>query len=417
MTGVAAIRRAPIARNQPHAPFHVEVSSSLDDLADYWPTTASPRAARCYPFQCADLLQIWCDTIGRLRGIEPFFVAVFLENRAPAMLLPLGIERTNGIRILRFLDCGVSDYNAPVVYPEAASGRLDMRRVWAQLRDCLPPFDLVALEKMPERVEGLPNPLSVIATASHRESCHAIALHGAWDGFARKHLPNLRDSRRRLRRLEERASVRFEIARTDNQRKQFFEALVRMKRQRFADTAATDIFAGAGCRPFYAEATRRLGTVQLSALFADDKIIAANWGIASGNRYYDLVPGYESGEWRAYAPGRLLTEWLLRHHLERGDRIFDYGIGDEPYKFDYCNLHTRLLDAHIPATVKGAAYNQVLQLHRAARSKIRDTRIGAALKFARSFFSKLGQGRGTQTHGTVPAWIACLGSLTFAVDA
>jgi CelD/BcsL family acetyltransferase involved in cellulose biosynthesis len=134
-----------------------------------------------------------------------------------------------------------------------------------------------------------------------------------------------------------------------------------MKRQRFADTAAIDIFAETGFRQFYAEATRQLGgagTVQLSALFADDKIIAADWGIASRGRYYDLVPSYDSGEWRAYAPGRLLTEWLLRHHLERGDRIFDYGIGDEAYKFDYCNLHTGYWTRTYRQRLKGAAYNR-----------------------------------------------------------
>jgi CelD/BcsL family acetyltransferase involved in cellulose biosynthesis len=105
----------------------------------------------------------------------------------------------------------------------------------------------------------------------------------------------------------------------------------------------------------------------------------------------------------------------LRHHLERG--IFDYGIGDEPYKFDYCNLHTGLLDAHIPVSAKGAAYNRILQLHQAARSKFRDTPIGAALKFARSIFSKLGGSGRTSRGGTDPAWIACLGSLTRAADA
>jgi CelD/BcsL family acetyltransferase involved in cellulose biosynthesis len=112
------------------------------------------------------------------------FIAIFLEDRKPAMLLPLGIERTNGIRILRFLDCGVSDYNAPVVYPEIADVRLNMRNAWTQLRDCLPPFDLAAFEKMPEQVDGLPNPLSTVARASHPESCHGIALHGTWYDFA-----------------------------------------------------------------------------------------------------------------------------------------------------------------------------------------------------------------------------------------
>ena len=420
MTSAPVIHRANFTTpRHPHS-FRVEITSSLDEFAAHWPTTAGGSQAHCYPFQCADVLQVWCDTIGRSRGIEPIFATIFLANGTPALLLPLGIERVSGIRILRFLDCGVSDYNAPVVFPETAFMRFDKRHLWEQLRSCLPPFDLAVLEKMPETIEGLPNPLSVIATARHPESCHGIALHGSADDFERKHLPNARDSRRRLRKLESRASIRFQIARTDKERKRYFDAMVRMKRQRFADTAANDIFADAGYWQFYAEATRRLGAagaVQLSALIADDQIIAANWGFASGDRYYDLVPSYESGEWRTYAPGRLLTEWLLRQHLERGDRIFDYGIGDEPYKFDYCNLHTPLMDAYIPVTVTGSAYNRLLQLRLAAKSRLRDTRLGGVLKAARSLLGKLGRGRPMPAGETMPAWIALLGSVSLAVDA
>jgi CelD/BcsL family acetyltransferase involved in cellulose biosynthesis len=228
-----------------------------------------------------------------------------------------------------------------------------------------------------------------------------------------------RDSRRRLRKLEKRASIRFEIACTGKDRQRFFDAMVRMKRRRFADTAANDIFSDSGYWRFHAEATRRLGaagTVQLSALIADNQIIAANWGIVAGERYYDLVPSYETGEWKTYAPGRLLTEWLLRQHAERGDRIFDYGIGDERYKFDYCNLRTPLTDAYIPVTIKGSAYNRLLQLRLAAKSRLRDTKLGGVLKAARSLLTA-GRSSPMPPSETLPAWIALLGSVTLVVDA
>jgi CelD/BcsL family acetyltransferase involved in cellulose biosynthesis len=173
-------------------PFHIHIASSLDEFAGRWPTTADRGNARCYPFQCADVLQIWCETIGRSKDIEPIFAAVHAAKGEPLFLFPFGIERANGVRILRFLDHGVSDYNAPVVYPEAAGIRLEGPRIWKRLRECLPPFDLAALEKMPESIEGVPNPLSAIATASHPESCHGIALHGVADDFEHNHLPNAR---------------------------------------------------------------------------------------------------------------------------------------------------------------------------------------------------------------------------------
>jgi CelD/BcsL family acetyltransferase involved in cellulose biosynthesis len=192
LTSAPMNHQAIFTTPQSTLPFHIHIASSLDEFAGRWPTTADRGNARCYPFQCADVLQIWCETIGRSKDIEPIFAAVHAAKGEPLFLFPFGIERANGVRILRFLDHGVSDYNAPVVYPEAAGIRLEGPRLWKRLRECLPPFDLAALEKMPESIEGVPNPLSAIATASHPESCHGIALHGVADDFEHNHLPNAR---------------------------------------------------------------------------------------------------------------------------------------------------------------------------------------------------------------------------------
>jgi CelD/BcsL family acetyltransferase involved in cellulose biosynthesis len=247
-----------------------------------------------------------------------------------------------------------------------------------------------------------------------------VTLGGNWEEFASKRLPNIRDSRRRQRNLEKRAAIRFVVADTHHERQRIFENLVSMKRRRFADTDAHDIFGDAGYLQFYADATRKLGpsgAVEVSALYAGDRIIAANWGLYSNGRYIDLLPSYESGTWKSYAPGRLLSEWLLRHHLERGDAVFDYGIGDEPYKFGYCDGHSSLGDAYLAVTAKGAAYKQLLQLQTVAKSKLRETRVGQVLKAARSLISRFRRSRTAPVLGdTAPAWVAIIGSVSLAID-
>ncbi|HEX5779210.1 MAG TPA: GNAT family N-acetyltransferase [Xanthobacteraceae bacterium] len=404
----------------PVTSFRIEVTSDIGDLADCWPTTAEHGEAHCYPFQYADLLRIWCETIGRARQIEPVFVAVRSHGQKPLMLLAFGIERTNGVRILSFLDGGVSDYNAPVLFPDVKGLRFDAADFWQRLQPHLPSYDLALLEKMPAEIDGIANPLAPLATCNRPESCHHVTLQGEWKEFEAKKIPSLRDSRRRQRNLEKRANIRFSIADTHQERQRVFDALVRMKRKRFADTAAHDIFADPGYLQFYADATRKLGpggAVQVSALYAGDRVIAANWGLYSNGHYIDLVPGYEAGEWRPFAPGRLLAEWLLRQHLERGDTVFDYGIGDEPYKFGYCDQHSLLGDAYLPVTAKGIAYNRLLQLQLAAKAKLRETRIGPALKAARSLISRITQSRTAPVLGdTAPAWVALIGSVSLAID-
>jgi CelD/BcsL family acetyltransferase involved in cellulose biosynthesis len=124
LTSARAIHRANFAETRTSVPFRIEVASSLEDFSAQWPTTADRGDARCYPFQCADILQVWCDTIGRANHVEPVFARIVSPEGDPLFLLPLGIEKSSGTRVLRFLDGGVSDYNAPVVYPRAASARL-----------------------------------------------------------------------------------------------------------------------------------------------------------------------------------------------------------------------------------------------------------------------------------------------------
>lgn len=366
----------------------VLVGRSLRDLPVEWPRSDRRGEARCFIFQCADVLDVWCDTIGRARKVDPVFVAVLDGSGRPEALLPLGIEQTGGIRLLRFLDGSVSDYNAPVLFPSAAGrNAAQTAALWSALTRHLPPFDLALLEKMPAAVEDLPNPLASLATATRAESCHLATLEGPWEAFARQRIFNVADSRRRRRKLEKRGTVRFVIAATEAERSRILDAMMRMKRRKYVATKGYDVFTDPGIGEYYQEATRRLGSsgpVHLAALFLDDRILAAHWGYLANGRFYHLMPSHEDGEWEHYSPGRLLNEYLMEWCLERGIRLFDFGIGDEPYKFGYCNIHVPLCDAYLPATLKGRLHANVMRATNAAKASLRDTAVGAVLLSARN---------------------------------
>jgi CelD/BcsL family acetyltransferase involved in cellulose biosynthesis len=197
------------------APFDIRVATSLDDLASIWPTSGDLGDARAHVFQCADVLRVWCDTLGAARGTKPCFVAVLDPHGVPLMLLPLGVERRGGVRVLAFLDGDVSDYNAPILFPSpAAWSEGDVVRLWQALRRALPPFDVAVLEKMPERVADEPNPLLRLGPSSVAVSGHAARLIGAWLDFAAARLPRRADGRRKLRKLEKLGEVSFALAQT-----------------------------------------------------------------------------------------------------------------------------------------------------------------------------------------------------------
>jgi CelD/BcsL family acetyltransferase involved in cellulose biosynthesis len=75
-------------------------------------------------------------------------VSVTEKSGNPVMMIPLGMEKHRGIRFLGFLDGGVADYNAPVLFGAAEKlDHVDIRNLWNAICRAAPPFDVVAARK------------------------------------------------------------------------------------------------------------------------------------------------------------------------------------------------------------------------------------------------------------------------------
>jgi CelD/BcsL family acetyltransferase involved in cellulose biosynthesis len=360
------------------------LSSRLSDFSAVWPHTLQLNGARCYAFQCADILEVRCKTIARARRIETLFAAVVDADSNPLMLLPLGIERRHGVRVLSFLDGGLSDYNSPVVFPATRNwGVNEVRSIWQALQRILPSFNLAILEKMPEQIGDLRNPLTLLGTSRLPVSGHAMTLSGTWDEFVAKRLPHRRSRRRYRRQLEERGKLTFETAKQPEQFGAFLTTLIRQKIRRHRETLTVAGFDQPGYRSFVKEVTDSLPTpvpIHLSALKSDQTVIAAHWGYVVGSRFYYMIPSYEGDAWRAFAPGHLLTEELIQWSFANGIDVFDFGIGDEDYKLEYCDVVIPLHIASIPVTFKGVAYCAALKVTEKLKRRLKTTRAGGILK-------------------------------------
>jgi len=384
---------------RPEDPAQIWLTNKLSDFDRFWPRSNELKSARCYPFQCADILDVRCNTMAAARNTEVLFAAVVDAQTNPLMLLPLGIERRSGVRILSFLDGGLSDYNAPIVFPGTQDwNREQVRVIWQRLCKILPSFDIALFERMPERIGDLPNPLIFLGTSPFPTSGHAASLSGTWDEFSAKRLPGRRrrDNRRLRRRLEERGNVTLEIATTTQQSDAFLEALIRQKVRRHRETLTVAGFDQLGYRNFVMEATRRfcaMGPVHLAALKSDDTIVAVSWGFVFGSHLYGLIESYEGDEWRAFAPGHLLVESLIQWGLAHGVEVYDFGVGDEDYKLEYCDLVTSLHLASIPVTLKGMAYSLALKSVDSLKRQLKHTRAG---NLAKSML----RGRGCEREAT-----------------
>ena len=71
---------------------------------------------------------------------------------------------------------------------------------------------------------------------------------------------------------------------------------------------------------------------------------AANFGIVFGDCYYHVLASYVDSEVAHYGPGALHLRELLAYAIKRGLKCFDFTIGDEPYKLDWCDTVLKLYD-------------------------------------------------------------------------
>jgi CelD/BcsL family acetyltransferase involved in cellulose biosynthesis len=368
------------------APAQLWVTNEIRDFADFWPRSNRLGEAQCYAFQCADILELHCETFVSARNANPWFVAIVNEKGDPLALFPFMIEHRRHISTLGFIDGALSDYNAPVLFPPTQEWNAEtVHMIWRGLQKRLP-FDIAYLEKVPASIGQIENPVTFLTASPQGQSSHHLSLSGTWkDASAR--FPRRKELERKIRRLSQRGNVAFEVAETPEQYDILVAALIRQKKRRDLEARGYDSLDRPGFRS-YLLAARRLvypsGPVALFGLKVNDTIIAAHWGYIVGSRFSSLIPSFEGGEWYGYSPGFLLANRMLEWCLAKGLNIFDYGWGDEPYKREFCDDSTLLYRAEIPATIRGLIYTEIRNM----KQRLAVTRFWALARAIRKRWRK-----------------------------
>ena len=148
--------------------------------------------------------------------------------------------------------------------------------------------------------------------------------------------------------------IRFVTAANSADARTTLETLMQQKSLALARKGIPDMFARPGYREFFldvgsAAATRHL--VHVSRVEIGTTCAAVNFAIVSGDCYYHILSSYCDG--RHYGPGALHLRELIAYAIGRGLRRFDFTIGDERYKNEWCDGHLRLYDYSAAATWRG----------------------------------------------------------------
>ena len=343
-------------------PLSFRLHTRMEALEDAWRALEADDALSLH--QGYDWCHAWAESHGgRILVIEG------VAAGRTRLLLPLEIDRLGPLRIARLLASDFSNINtglyAPSLRALAASGELD--EAFKQARSLFARhFDLLLLDKMPLAWRGAQSPFAAFAGVVNQNAAFQLPLLADFEQTlaqlnAKRRRKKFRTSERRLSAI---GGYEHVMAASGKEAADILETFFRQKAARFDAMGLKGENEG---RILAIAGLSRKGDHVICQFGSIDETIAAD-----------------------ASPGELLFYLAIRQLNGEGVRLFDFGIGDQPYKRSWCTQETPQHDLFWAATGAGRA---AAVLHRMKTGAKRFIKQNAK---AYSFVQRLRSGRQKQ---------------------
>ena len=350
------------AREGISEPIALSVTSDMDGIADAW--RAFEAVADCTVFQTYAWQSAWLKHIGVRKGVVPVIVAGRGAGGSLLFLMPLAVEARGRVKQLTWLGNDLCDYNGPLLAPDF-SERVDVdgfAALWGQIRQFLRQrgfhFDAVVLKKMPERLDAQANPFAALAVTLNPSGAWRVRLPATFDAFyeARRSPGMRKRDRKKQKRLAEFGEIRFRRVTETSGIVAVLDTLFAQKAHYLAAIGAPDIFSNPGQVDFYREVmTRPDAAAQICRLDIGPVTAAVSCGFVFHGTYCHVLTSFTEGPVGKFGPGALHLRRLFEHAIAEGCRTFDFTIGDEPYKREWCDEPLKVYDFFAAETPLGFA--------------------------------------------------------------
>ena len=99
----------------------------------------------------------------------------------------------------------------------------------------------------------------------------------------------------------------------------------------------------------------------LHGLEVAGKLRAVTGSSRSGKRLICEFGAIAEDDLASSSPGDFLFFDNIQEACETGFTVYDFSVGDEPYKRQWCDIETRHFEVLVPLTLKGRALAQTLR--------------------------------------------------------
>ena len=331
----------------------LDTTESIIQAADQLAATAAPTG-----FQTpAWLAAVYRHLVPAGKGMPLCLTVRSQTTGGLDALLPFYVRDEGGLRIARFADCGVTDYNAALGGDWAQS---DPDALIAALKPALAGVDVLELRRLPhDSTLGRHSR----ATPS-RYTSNRVTMPDGVNAYVRARGKKFRkEVERSFRVLASEGVWAFERAATPAKIETAFAALERQQGERHADKGCGYALGAPQFGAFYREVLADpSGFAAIFTLSVNGTIIAVLMGIEHRDTFTLLRISNGGEAWKHVSPGRLIVVETLHYYVGRGIRAFDMGIGNYAFKRSFGAQQSPLIDLVVPVSWRGWPYAAKFQL-------------------------------------------------------
>lgn len=314
------------------------------------------RQARFTPPQSPAWITAWVEETK-----ADFIVATLSIAGQPALALALEVVGKGPFRVARFLGGHHANGNfVPLVAEAPRLRRADIDAVVAAIRKARPDIDMLSLERIVEEHEGLASPLLALPKLPSPNVALAVDLDGGFEALLKRASGKRKKKKHRsqTRKFELVGPWRILQAETPAEVERMLAGFFEMKRIRLTKMGVENVFGTAEVQNFFRRLFRealgdgRPGFV-LRGLEVDGMIRAVTGSSVVGKRIICEFGAIREDELAHASPGDFLFFEEIRNACDEGFDVYDFSVGDEPYKRLWCDIEAMHFDVAVPLTPRG----------------------------------------------------------------
>jgi CelD/BcsL family acetyltransferase involved in cellulose biosynthesis len=331
------------------------------------------------PAQHPDWIEAWAEATA-----PQAFIATIYENGHPVFAIALEVVKTGLCRTARLLGGRHANGNFAPADPSwlAAASEEPFRALPAAVARSLPGVDILALERLAPAHGEYRNPLLALPHTRSPNISLAVDLSCGFEQYMARSNGKRKRKKHRSdeRKFEAAGGCRRYEANSESEVNALLDAFFEMKAARFRKAGIPNVFAESEVQNFF----RRLFTKSLSqspkpfslqGLEVAGKLRAMTGSSRASDRIICEFGAIADDELSSASPGEFLFYENIRETAEHGLSVYDFSVGDEPYKRGWCDIETVHYDVIVPLSMKGRLYAAWLRALAALKLGVKNSPI------------------------------------------